>query len=43
MRVLGKETHLVLGSEVLDIALGIILVYLLFSLFATAVREAVES
>ena len=32
-----------LGSEVLDIALGLILVYLLLSLFATAVREAVES
>lgn len=31
------------GSEVLDVAIGLILVYLLLSLFATAVREAVES
>ena len=31
------------GSEILDVALGLILVYLLLSLFATAVREAVES
>jgi len=31
------------GSEVLDVAVGLILVYLLLSLFATAVREALES
>jgi hypothetical protein len=31
------------GSEVLDVAIGLILVYLLLSLFATAVREALES
>lgn len=31
------------GSEVLDVAIGLIVVYLLLSLFATAVREALES
>lgn len=31
------------GSEVLDVAIGLILVYLLLSLFATAVREGLES
>ncbi|MFN8669877.1 MAG: hypothetical protein U0164_22030 [Gemmatimonadaceae bacterium] len=31
------------GSEVLDVAIGLIVVYLILSLFATAVREAVES
>lgn len=31
------------GSEILDVALGLILVYLLLSLCATAMREAVES
>jgi hypothetical protein len=31
------------GSEVLDVAIGLALVYLLLSLFATAVREALES
>lgn len=31
------------GSEVLDVAVGLVLVYLLLSLFATAVREALES
>ena len=31
------------GSEILDVALGLIVVYLLLSFFATALREAVES
>lgn len=31
------------GSEILDVAIGLILVYLLLSLFATAVREGIES
>ncbi|MCC6929287.1 MAG: hypothetical protein IT359_09885 [Gemmatimonadaceae bacterium] len=31
------------GSEVLDVAIGLVVVYLLLSLFATAVREALES
>ena len=31
------------GSEVIDVAIGLILVYLLLSLFATAVREGLES
>ena len=31
------------GSDVLDVAIGLILVYLLLSLFATAVREGLES
>ena len=30
------------GSEILDVALGLIVVYLLLSFFATALREAVE-
>lgn len=32
-----------LGSEVLDVAIGLVLVYLLLSMFATALREAVEA
>ncbi len=31
------------GSEVLDVAIGLVLVFLLLSLFATAVREGLES
>jgi hypothetical protein len=31
------------GSAILDVAIGLILIYLLLSLFATAVREAVET
>lgn len=32
-----------LGSEVLDVAIGLVLVYILLSMFATALREAVEA
>jgi hypothetical protein len=32
-----------LGSEILDVAIGLVLVFLLMSLMATAVREAIES
>jgi hypothetical protein len=32
-----------LGSQILDVALGVILVFLIVSLLATAVREAIES
>ena len=32
-----------LGSEILDVAIGLVLVFLLMSLMATAIREAIES
>ena len=31
------------GSEILDVAVGLILVYLLLSLVASAIREGIES